>query len=140
MSQSSHGWLITHEHCLDGATAATIGAASGLTPIFSQPDRVANALAALSDDRPVYLADVSVAPAQWPAWKDRITWVLDHHQTALPLATEPKTTIDMHRCGSHLLYDYVVAQGWLEPSPQWQRLIEHVERYDLWLPDHAMGR
>lgn len=134
------GWLITHADCLDGATAALIGMASGLTPVFVEPDRVAQGLASLPDDKPVYLADVSLREPEWPTWNARISWLLDHHQSALHLANEPRVTVDLSRCAAHLLYDYAVGSGWLTATPNWHRLVLSVERYDLWKPNHALGQ
>jgi len=133
------GWLITHDRCLDGATAALLAEAANLHPLFVEPDRVVPAIAGLSSDHPVYLADVSIPLADWDTYGERITWLLDHHQSALRLSTKPRVTIDLSRSGAHLWYDFVVEQGWVKPSPGWQRLVYAVERYDLWKPRHADG-
>lgn len=134
------GWLITHDNCLDGATAALVGEASGLTPIFVEPDRVEAGLEQVTGDHPIYLADVSLKPEAWARWKDRITYVLDHHQSALPLASEPNVLLDQSRSGALLMYDYAVQQGWVKPSPAWIRQCQTVARYDLWLPWHEAGQ
>lgn len=134
------GWLITHKNCLDGAAAAVVGQKCGLTPVFVEPDQVASAFALITDDKPLYLADVSLKPEQYEVLGARIHWLLDHHQTALPLKTWPGVTIDLSKSGSHLLYDYMVGHGMLAPSPQWSRLIRAVERYDLWQPCHGAGQ
>lgn len=134
------GWLITHDNCLDGATAALVGLASGLQPIFVQPDRVANGLEQIIDGRPVYLADVSLKLDSWETWRDRITYVLDHHQSALSLKDYPNVLIDQSRSGAHLMYDYATHQEWIQASPAWDRLCLAVERYDLWKPRHEYGQ
>lgn len=134
------GWLITHKDCLDGATAALIGLASGLKPVFVEPDRVAEGLAGLPEGEPVYLADVSLRPDNWTRWHPRITWLLDHHQTALDLAGQPRVTVDLTRCGAHLLYDFATEAGWLQPTPDWNRLVTDVEQYDLWQPGRQAGQ
>ncbi len=136
----TQGWLVTHENCLDGATAALVGEASGLQPIFVEPDRVDAGLSQIPDDRPIYLADVSLRPEIWPQWRSRITFVLDHHQSALHLKEEPNTTIDLSHSGAWLMYAFSVQQGWLSPHPNWDRLCRAVERYDLWRPQHDFGQ
>lgn len=134
------GWLVTHDNCLDGATAALIGEASGLAPIFVEPDRVEAGLGHVTDEEPVYLADVSLKPDMWPQWKHRITTVLDHHQSALPLQDEPNVQLDQSRSGAQLMYDYAVQQDWIAASPDWGRLCREVQRYDLWKPRHDFGQ
>lgn len=139
-SNVRRGWVITHQNCLDGATAALVGMACGLVPIFTEPDRVVAALSQIPDDKPLYLADVSVPATEWPSLRTRITHVLDHHQTALPLQDDPKATIDLSHSGAALMYQFAVAKTWLSPSRQWDRLVTTVERYDLWQPDHGLGQ
>ena len=134
------GWLITHDNCLDGATAGLVGEASGLTPIFVEPDRVVAGLDQITDNRPIYLADVSLKPEDWTSYSQRIRYVLDHHQSALKLQGEPNVLIDQARSGAHLMYDYAVLQGWIMPTPAWERLCLGVERYDLWKPRHEWGQ
>lgn len=134
------GWLITHGNCLDGATAALVGQASGLTPIFVEPDRVEEAFELVTDNNPVYLADVSLKPDKWPSYQHRVSQLLDHHQSALPLQREPQVLIDQSRSGAHLMYDYAVDQGWVVPTPSWDRLCLAVERYDVWKPRHGLGQ
>lgn len=137
----SRGILITHKDCLDGATAALIGELSGLNIIFVEPDGANAALAALPEDKnPVFLADVSLTPSQWPQWRNRITHLLDHHQSALHLFHEPNVTVDLSRAGGHLMYDFAVTHNWIKPSPNWERLINTAERYDLWKPHHEAGQ
>ncbi|WP_338055112.1 DHHA1 domain-containing protein [Sulfobacillus harzensis] len=136
----THGWLITHKNCLDGATAALAGEASGLTPIFVEPDRVEEGLSQVTDDRPVYLADVSLRPDSWAVWRLRISFVLDHHQSALHLLGQPNVRIDQAHSGGWLMYAFAVERGWLDASPAWERLCRHVERYDLWKPQHEFGQ
>lgn len=135
-----HGRLITHNRCLDGATAALIGETAGLLPVFVEPDGVVQALAAESYSGPTYLADVSVPESAWDVYGPQLTWVLDHHETALPLARFPRTTIDMDRCGCHLLYDFAVEHGWIVDTPEWKRLVQEVEAYDLWKPTRQVGQ
>ncbi|MBX5468067.1 MAG: phosphoesterase [Firmicutes bacterium] len=134
------GVLVTHQDCLDGATAALIGRAVGLEVRFVEPDRVAPAVAAAPAGVPLFLADVSLSPADWAAWQQRVSWLLDHHQTALTLAGRPRVTIDLARSGARLMYDFACAQGWLRPSPAWERLVNAVQRYDLWQPRHEAGQ
>ncbi len=137
---SQRGWLITHKNCLDGATAGVIGEQSGLIPIFVEPDRVLDGIETITGDRPIYLADVSLKPAQYARVRTRITQLLDHHQSALPLSPYANVHIDLTKAGSHLLYDFAVQQGWITASEQWNRLIRAVERYDLWKPCHESGQ
>jgi len=137
------GHLITHKDCLDGATAALVGWASGLDPLFVEPDRALTALeqlAAKDDVLPIYLADVSIPKESYSHWAPALGGILDHHATALPLAAENRVTIDLGRSGSHLFYDYAVHQGWLAPSKAWDRLVAMVEAYDLWMPRHDPGQ
>ena len=134
------GWLITHKNCLDGATAAAIGQQCGLIPVFVEPDQVARGFEAISDQKPVYLADVSLKNDQYPLYSSRIHQLLDHHQSALGLRAFPHVTIDLSKSGSGLFYEYAVTQGWLTPSKNWDRLIASVERYDLWQPCHEPGQ
>ncbi len=141
MEQQKRGFLITHQHCLDGATAAVVGISCGLTPVFCEPDRVVPTLESLlPEPGAVYLADVSVPAQHWERLRQCVTHLLDHHQSALPLQDDIKTTIDMSRSGCHLMYAYALDQGWLQPTIAWQRLVHAVERYDLWLPDHIEGQ
>ncbi len=138
-----NGYLITHAQCLDGATAAVIGLAHGLQPIFVEPDGAGEAVTDLvgrHPQAPIYLADVSIPLAAWLTVQQDITALLDHHVSALALAAEPKTTIVVGRAGSHLLYDYAIERKWIEPSPAWDRLVAVVEAYDLWLPQHEFGQ
>lgn len=136
----TRGWLITHQDCLDGATAALVGIASGLSPVFCEPDRVVDAINALTEPGPVYLADVSLRLPDWDRYRDKIAWLLDHHQSALNLAGQPRVTIDQSRSGAHLMYDFAVSQRWLSPHPNWRRLVLTVQRYDLWQPHHGLGQ
>lgn len=136
----TQGWLITHQKCLDGATAAVVGLSCGLRPIFTEPDRVVDALSQVTDDRPLYLADVSLPVNLWSTHQSRITYLLDHHQTALPLRHDPKAIVDMSHCGAALMYRFVLQAGWLTSSARWDRLIHAVERYDLWQPHHGPGQ
>ncbi|MDA8193675.1 MAG: DHHA1 domain-containing protein [Thermaerobacter sp.] len=117
-----------------------MGVASGLSPIFVEPDRVTQGLQAIADNRPVYLADVSLREPDWSVWRHRIAWLLDHHQSALSLLGKPRVTIDLSRSGCRLMYDYALEQGWLTASGRWLRLVTDVERYDLWHPDHSAGQ
>ncbi len=134
------GWLITHGNCLDGATAALVGEAAGLTPVFVEPDRVVGGLEQVTDENPIYLADISLKPEDWPRYQQRINFVLDHHQSALKLRGEPRVLIDQARSGAHLMYDYAVSQRWIDSAPAWERLCLGVERYDLWKPRHEWGQ
>lgn len=136
----TRGWLITHQNCLDGATAALIGMSCRLSPIFTEPDRVAQALVELPDGDPVYLADVSLPASNWPDYRYRVSHLLDHHQTARFLQDDPKATIDMSHSGAALMYHFAVLNGWVMPSYRWERLTQAVERYDLWQPQHGSGQ
>ncbi len=140
VTDPSRGWLITHQNCLDGATAALIGMTCRLSPIFTEPDRVSQALAALPDNVPVYMADVSLPVSEWPDHRKRVTHLMDHHQTARFLQDDPKATIDMSHSGAVLMYQFSILNGWLMPSSQWERLTRAVERYDLWQPQHGPGQ
>lgn len=141
--ETMRGYLITHQDCLDGATAALVGLACDLQPHFVEPDRALVALSSLAAGDPalpIYLADVSLEAEVFSDWKARISAILDHHATALSLAGQDNVTVDLGRAGSHLFYDYAVASGWLTPSPAWDRLVGMVERYDLWQPRHEFGQ
>ncbi len=137
---SQNGWLVTHENCLDGVTAAVVGRAAGFTPVFVKPDRVVEGLEQIPDEGPIYLADVSLKLDQWSRWGDRIAFLLDHHQSARPLHRFPQVLIDESRSGAHLFYDYAVQQKWIPATPEWERLCLAVERYDLWKPRHDFGQ
>lgn len=134
------GWLITHKDCLDGATAALYGVSCGLEPIFVEPDRVTDGLNQISDQKPIYLADVSLRPDDWSYWSSRITHLLDHHQSALYLGSDRRATIDQSRSGAHLMYDFVLHEGWIRNTAAKHRLALAVERYDLWKPQHDLGQ
>jgi hypothetical protein len=137
----AEGTLITHADCLDGATAALVGLKAGLVPHFVEPDRALGALQTLpAAPRPFYLADVSIKAGDLPSVAPEIGHILDHHQSALPLASYPRVTIDLGRSGCHLMYDYAVAQGWIRATPAWDRLVLAVEDYDLWRPFHSAGQ
>jgi oligoribonuclease NrnB/cAMP/cGMP phosphodiesterase (DHH superfamily) len=133
------GWLVTHDRCLDGATAAVIGEAVGLTPVFAEPDRVEQKLSSLSLPAAVFLADVSLPRDAWPRWGSAIAGMFDHHQSALPLRDCPGAVIDLAHAGSFLWYRFCVEQGWLRATDAWQRLVHQVERHDLWRWDHEEG-
>lgn len=136
------GILITHQDCLDGATAALVGLNAGLVPRFVEPDGALAALKSLPAEsaRPVYLADVSLKPEELAEWDADVGHILDHHQSALPLAGHPRVTIDLGRSGAHLMYDFATEQGWIRPTPAWDRLVAAVEDYDLWRPFHSAGQ
>jgi len=134
------GWLITHANCLDGATAALVGEACGLSPIFVEPDRAHWGLEQVPDDAPVYLADVSLRRDRWTQWQHRITYVLDHHQSALVLKDYPNVLVDQSRCGGLLMYDYAIDQSWMSSTADFTRLCRAVARYDLWKPRHEWGQ
>ncbi|PSR20032.1 MAG: phosphoesterase [Sulfobacillus acidophilus] len=133
------GWLITHKNCLDGATAALVAQQCGLTPVFVEPDQAEQALLAIADSNPIYFADVSLKRSSWRQWQNRITYILDHHQSALPLCGLPGVTIDQSRSGGHLMYDFAVLEMGMKPTASWNRLCLAVERYDLWKPGHGEG-
>lgn len=133
--------LVTHDHCLDGATCAVLGLAAGMLPAFVYPDGAAAFLAALPPDRPVVLADVSFPVDVYPREADRLVALIDHHQSALPLADRPRVHIDQRHCGSTLLYEWLTTTGRLAADDQrWRPLLEPVDDYDLWRPDHAAGQ
>lgn len=134
------GFLITHDQCLDGATAALIGLNSQLRPVFVEPDRVPLGFHDIPVDAAVYLADVSLRPRDWTESASRVSHLLDHHQSALHLRHDARATIDQSRAGSHLMYDYAVQRGWMAPSAAWSRLVLDVERHDLWKPGHEAGQ
>jgi hypothetical protein len=133
------GWLITHKNCLDGATAALIGEHCGLMPVFVEPDQAEQGLLTITDSQPIYFADVSLKLSAWQQWQHRITYILDHHQSALALNGQPRVQIDQSRSGAHLLYGYALAAMGMMPTSQWMRLCLAVERYDLWKPGHGEG-
>lgn len=133
------GWLITHERCLDGASAALVGYAAGLTVRFVEPDRVSQALEDIGEGEPIFLADVSLNPHDWKIWRHRITFVLDHHQSAQHLVGEPNAHIDLSLSGGPLFYRFAQEKGWLTPTPRWDRLMDAVRAYDLWKPMHDFG-
>lgn len=134
------GILITHDDCLDGATAALVARAVGLAVRLVEPDQVVAELETLPEGVPLYLADVSIPKEAWPAWQPRVAYLLDHHQTALGLRGEPRVTVDLGRSGARLMYDFAVEQGWLKPTPAYARLVDMVQRYDLWQPRHEAGQ
>ena len=137
------GHLITHKDCLDGATAALVGWASGLQPTFVEPDGAQSVLERFIHETPslpIFLADVSVPAASYSEWQPHIAWLLDHHATALPLAGQAGVTIDVGRAGSRLMYDFAVSRGWMTPSHAWDRLTAMVQKYDLWQPRHEFGQ
>lgn len=135
-----NGWLVTHENCLDGATAALIGLATGLEVVFVEPDRVPDGLAQISVDQLAYLADVSLKRGDWARWGGRVAFLLDHHQSALELVGLPNVLIDQSRSGAQLMYDYAKDHAWIPPSPSWDRLCRQVQQYDLWQPQHDFGQ
>ncbi len=131
--------LITHEHCLDGATCAVLGLAAGLEPAFVYPDRVEAYLDGMASDRPVILADVALPLAGYRKAQDRILAIVDHHQSSLPLQGEPRVHLDLSRCGSTGLYHFLVDTGRLTADARWDPLLRAVDDYDLWRPEHKDG-
>jgi oligoribonuclease NrnB/cAMP/cGMP phosphodiesterase (DHH superfamily) len=132
--------LVTHEHCLDGATCGVLGLAAGMTPAFVYPDAVEAYLAPLPEDQAVVLADVSLSLEAYRRYLPRIVALIDHHQSAQGLAGEPRAIIDLRFCASTLLYRWLVGTGRLTDSTRWRPLLSAVNAYDLWLPDHAEGQ
>lgn len=132
--------LVTHERCLDGATCGVLGLAAGMQPAFVYPDGVEAYLAPLPEDQEVVLADVSLSREAYRRYLPRIVALIDHHQSALGLAGEPRAVIDMGSCASTLLYRWLVGTGRLADNPRWPPLLTAVNAYDLWLPDHAEGQ
>jgi oligoribonuclease NrnB/cAMP/cGMP phosphodiesterase (DHH superfamily) len=139
MSSPGAPLLITHEHCLDGATCAVVGMAAGLEPAFVYPDRVQDYLDGIPSDRAVILADVSLPLPQYRKEQARIVAIVDHHQSALPLKDEPRVQLDLVHAGSMGLYRWLVKNGRLAPDPRWEPLLAAVEDYDLWRADHKAG-
>jgi oligoribonuclease NrnB/cAMP/cGMP phosphodiesterase (DHH superfamily) len=133
--------LVTHDRCLDGATCAVVGMAAGLVPTFVYPDGAAALLASLPSDRRVVLADVSFAPDVYQKEAHRLVALIDHHQSARPLGGLPRVHIDQRHCASTLLYEWLTATGRLEADDaRWRPLLNPVDDYDLWRPDHAAGQ
>lgn len=133
--------LVTHDHCLDGATCAVLGLAAGMLPAFVYPDGAAAFLATLPPDRPVVLADISFPAEVYPRESHRLVALIDHHQSALPLADLPHVHIDQRHCASTLLYGWLTETGRLPPDEaRWRPLLAPVDDYDLWRPHHEAGQ
>lgn len=133
--------LVTHDHCLDGATCGVLGLAAGMLPAFVYPDGAAAFLSNLPPDRPVVLADVSFPPDVYPREASRLVALIDHHQSALPLADRPRVHIDQRHCASTLLYEWLTATKRLaQDDARWRPLLDPVDDYDLWRPDHQAGQ
>ena len=133
--------LVTHDHCLDGATCGVLGLAAGMLPAFVYPDGAQAFLSNLPLDRPVVLADVSFPPEVYPREAERLVALIDHHQSALPLADRPRVHIDQRHCASTLLYEWLTATGRLATDDaRWRPLLDPVDDYDLWRPEHKAGQ
>lgn len=131
--------LVTHDHCLDGATCGVLGQAAGWEVAFVYPDGVEAYLRQVAPDRPVVLADVSLSLAAYPVYAERLLALIDHHQSALGLRGRPRVHLDLDHCASTLLYRWLTATGRLDGSAAWDPLLALVEDYDLWRPDHVAG-
>lgn len=124
--------LITHFD-LDGAGCAVIWTAATGAP-YRMVDNgevdaaVAGALRAAQD---VVLADHSVSEAMVPEIEAHIAGggrfaMLDHHQSALPLARFPWATVDLERSGAGLVFAHVGS------PPGLREFAGLVEDHDLW--------
>jgi oligoribonuclease NrnB/cAMP/cGMP phosphodiesterase (DHH superfamily) len=132
--------LITHQHCLDGATCGVLGLAAGMEPAFVYPDGALAYLASLPPDREVVLADVSFPRPAYDEVAPRLVALIDHHQSALPLDGLPKVHLDMANAASTLFYRWLTTTGRLAPNPRWDPLLRAVDDYDLWRPVHEEGQ
>ncbi len=116
-----------------------LGLAAGLEPAFVYPDRVEAYLDGMDADRPVILADVALPLSRYQREEARIVAIVDHHQSSLPLQGQLRVHLDLSRCGSTALYQFLVETGRLEASSRWDPLLQAVDDYDLWRPDHRDG-
>lgn len=132
--------LVTHDHCLDGATCGVLGLASGMDPDFVYPDGAEAYLRALPDDEPVVLADISFPVNVYPSQAHRLVALIDHHQSALPLQGLAGVHLSMDDCASTLLYRWLLETGRLSPDDAWLPLLKAVNAYDLWLSEHQAGQ
>jgi oligoribonuclease NrnB/cAMP/cGMP phosphodiesterase (DHH superfamily) len=132
--------LVTHQHCLDGATCGVLGLAAGMDPHFVYPDGALAYLESLPPEQEVVLADVSFARDAYESQASRLVALIDHHQSALPLEGLPRVHLYLDHCASTLLYRWLTETGRLTPDPRWVPLLQAVDDYDLWRPDHAAGQ
>jgi hypothetical protein len=127
--------LITHDNCLDGATAALLwGKAFPEAPVrYTEPSTVGAAVrAALDELKPqsVWLVDLSLPVEELDALPVPVR-VVDHHETARPLAGRPGVIWSLDRCGAYLLWQELLAQG--HPLEGYRSLVTWVDDRDRWL-------
>lgn len=132
--------LITHDHCLDGATCGVLGLAAGMDPSFVYPDGAEAYLRTLPDDEPVVLADISFPVNVYQSQAHRLVALIDHHQSALPLQGLARVHLSMDYCASTLLYRWLLETEQLSADDAWAPLLQAVNAYDLWLSDHQAGQ
>ena len=127
----------THEGCLDGATASLLAkkAWPDAEIRYIEPARVDEAmLGTFATGEKGRLTLVDVAPS--PEALSRVPGgvqvrVLDHHETARRIADERGVTVDTSRCGSYLLWQELVSQGY--PLLEYERLVDLVDDRDRWV-------
>jgi oligoribonuclease NrnB/cAMP/cGMP phosphodiesterase (DHH superfamily) len=127
--------LVTHDGCLDGATAALVWtlAFPGAPVAYCEPSAVAQAAKdAVAQARPqeLWLVDVS-APGEVLDSLGIPVRVLDHHESARHLAGRPGVTWDVGRCGSYLLWEELRRSA--PALDAYAPLLTWVDDYDRWL-------
>lgn len=127
----------THEGCLDGATAGLLAkkAWPEADIRYVEPAKVDDAIAgtfAPGERGRLTLVDVAPSPEGLARLGDGVELrVIDHHETALRIADHPGVTVDLNRCGSYLLWQELVSQGY--PLAGYERLVELVDDRDRWV-------
>ncbi|WP_053958388.1 DHHA1 domain-containing protein [Sulfobacillus thermosulfidooxidans] len=132
--------LVTHNHCLDGCLAATLGIVAGVVDQvelvdYSHNDATVQRVIQSPDVDRVFVVDMSVGEATaqvLDTWPHAVV-VLDHHRTALPLNQWAWATVDPSRCGAALFFEYLVNQGWGDRIQAHRDLVAIVNDYDLWI-------
>jgi hypothetical protein len=139
--------LVTHKDCSDGCGCAVVFEALGGSPgsVAFVPaghgprDYIKKNLVWLSNWKRIIMADV--APCEEAA--DMIekqlgnVTVIDHHKTALGLNTRDWCNIDVSKCGTWLLLDYLMDGD--APRPMLERFAMLTNDRDLWLRQHVMS-
>jgi len=125
--------LLTHTD-LDGTGGAVVWSVATSAPyrLVENGEIDAAVAAALGEADEVVLADHSVSWDLVPAIEAHIAagrrfTMLDHHKSAIGLATHPWATVDLARSGTGLLYDFV---GRPAAVADFAKLVED---HDLWL-------
>lgn len=127
----------THEGCLDGATASLLAkkAWPDAEIRYVEPARVDEVMLntfGSGEKGRLTLVDVAPSPEALIQLGSGVDLrILDHHETARRIQGERGVTVDVNRCGSYLLWQELVSQGY--PLSDYERLVELVDDRDRWV-------